>query len=117
LRTTLLRHEQVLFAQAQQSAACNAGHHVEARLSRWLLRARDLSGAETMDFTHEFLAEMLGVQRSSVSPVAIALQRAGLIRYSRGRIEILDVEGLRAMSCECYSTVKAHYDRLLNNHQ
>jgi CRP-like cAMP-binding protein len=117
LRTTLLRHEQVLFAQAQQSAACNAAHHVEARLSRWLLRARDLSGADTMDFTHEFLAEMLGVQRSSVSPVAIALQRAGLIHYSRGRIEIIDIEGLRAMSCECYDTVKAHYDRLLNNHQ
>jgi CRP-like cAMP-binding protein len=116
LRTTLLRHEQVLFAQAQQSAACNASHHVEARLARWLLRSRDLTGADTMDLTQEFLAEMLGVRRSSVSPVAQALQGEGLIHYSRGRIKILDVEGLGRKSCECYGTVKAHYDRLLNNH-
>jgi CRP-like cAMP-binding protein len=116
LRTTLLRHEQVLFAQAQQSAACNASHHVEARLSRWLLRARDLNGADTLDLTQEFLAEMLGVRRSSVSPVANALQRAGLIHYNRGHIQILDIEGLRSTSCECYGTVKAHSDRLLNTH-
>jgi CRP-like cAMP-binding protein len=115
LRTILLRHEQVLFAQAQQSAACNASHHVDARLSRWLLRARDLSGSDTMALTQEFLAEMLGVQRSSVSPVAGALQQAGLIRYTRGHIEILDVAGLQNASCECYGTVKAHYDRLLNH--
>jgi CRP-like cAMP-binding protein len=116
LRTTLLRHEQVLFAQAQQSAACNASHTVEARLARWLLRSRDLSGSDTLALTQEFLADMLGVRRSSVSPVAVTLQRAGLIRYSRGHIEILDLEGLRNASCECYGTVKAHYDRLLNHH-
>jgi CRP-like cAMP-binding protein len=116
LRTILLRHEQVLFAQAQQSAACNASHTVEARLARWLLRSRDLSGSDTLALTQEFLADMLGVQRSSVSPVAVTLQRAGLIRYSRGHIEILDLEGLRNASCECYGTVKAHYDRLLNHH-
>jgi CRP-like cAMP-binding protein len=115
LRTILLRHEQVIFAQAQQSAACNASHTVEARLSRWLLRSRDLSGSDTLPLTQEFLAEMLGVQRSSVSPVAHTLQQAGLIRYSRGRIEIVDLPGLQAASCECYGTVKAHYDRLLNN--
>jgi CRP-like cAMP-binding protein len=116
LRTTLLRHEQVIFAQAQQSAACNASHTVEARLSRWLLRSRDLSGSDILLLTQEFLAEMLGVQRSSVSPVAHTLQEAGLIRYSRGRIEITNLKGLQDMSCECYGTVKAHYDRLLNNH-
>jgi hypothetical protein len=116
LRTTLLRHEQVLFAQAQQSAACNASHTVEARLARWLLRSRDLSGSDTLALTQEFLADMLGVRRSSVSPVAVTLQRAGLIRYSRGHIEILDLEGLQSASCECYETVKAHYDRLLNHH-
>jgi CRP-like cAMP-binding protein len=116
LRTTLLRHEQVLFAQAQQSAACNASHTVEARLARWLLRSRDLSGSDTLALTQEFLAQMLGVRRSSVSPVATTLQRAGLIRYSRGHIEILDLEGLRSASCECYGTVKAHSDRLLNHH-
>ena len=113
-RTTLVRHEQALFAQAQQSAACNASHIVGARLSRWLLRARDLSGSDMLPLTQEFLAQMLGVQRSSVSPVAHTLQQAGLIRYSRGRIEILNLEGLRDASCECYGTVKAHYDRLLN---
>jgi hypothetical protein len=116
LRTTLLRHEQVVFAQAQQSAAFNAAHMVEARLSRWLLRSRDLSGGDTLLLTQEFLAQMLGVQRSSVSPAALALQQAGLIRYSRGRIEILDVEGLQKASCECYGTVKAQYDRLLKSH-
>jgi CRP-like cAMP-binding protein len=116
LRTTLLRHEQVLFAQAQQSAACNASHTVEARLARWLLRARDLSGSDNLALTQEFLAQMLGVQRSSVSPVARTLQEAGCIRYSRGRIEITDLEGLQRASCECYGTVRAHYDRLLNRH-
>jgi CRP-like cAMP-binding protein len=74
-RTTLIRHEQVLFAQAQQSAACNASHTVEARLSRWLLRSRDLSGSDTLALTQEFLAQMLGVQRSSVSLVANTLQQ------------------------------------------
>jgi hypothetical protein len=116
LRTTLLRHEQVVFAQAQQSAACNASHTVEARLARWLLRARDLSGSDNLALTQEFLAQMLGVQRSSVSPVARTLQEAGCIRYSRGRIEITDLEGLQRASCECYGTVRAHYERLLNRH-
>jgi len=115
LRTVLLRHEQVLFAQAQQSAACNASHHVEARLSCWLLRARDLSASDTLELTQEFLWEMLGVRRSSVSPVANELQRTGLIRYRRGHIEILDLDGLQSASCESYGTVKAHYDRLLNH--
>jgi Mn-dependent DtxR family transcriptional regulator len=85
-------------------------------LSRWLLRARDLSGSDSLELTQEFLAEMLGVRRSSVSPVANDLQRTGLIRYNRGHIEIIDLKGLQSVSCECYRTVKAHYDRLLNNH-
>jgi hypothetical protein len=114
-RTTLIRHEQALFAQAQQSAACNASHTVEARLSRWLLRSRDLSGSDKLSLTQEFLGQMLGVQRSSVSLVANTLQHAGLISYSRGRIEIIDLAGLQEASCECYGTVKAHYDRLLNH--
>ncbi len=114
-RTTLIRHEQALFAQAQQSAACNASHTVEARLSRWLLRSRDLAGGNTLLLTQEFVAQMLGVRRTSVSLVANTLQSAGLIRYRRGRIEITDLEGLRAQSCECYGRVKAHYDRLLDN--
>jgi CRP-like cAMP-binding protein len=115
-RTTLLRHEQALLAQAQQSAACNAVHKVEARLARWLLRSRDLSGSDKLLLTQEFLAQMLGAQRSSVSPAANTLQQAGLIHYRRGRVEIIDLEGLRDAACECYGTVKAQYDRLLNNH-
>jgi CRP-like cAMP-binding protein len=113
LLSLLIRHEQTVYAQAQQSAACIASHHVEARLCRWMLRARDLSGSDTLPFTQEFLAEMLGVQRSSVSVVAHTLQRAGLIKYSRGRIQIVNLEGLQEASCECYATVKSHYHALL----
>ena len=92
-RAILVRHEQALLAQALQSAACIASHTLEARLSRWLLRARDLSG-DRLALTQEFLAQMLGAQRSSVSVVANTLQRAGLIRYVRGHIEILNLAGL-----------------------
>jgi CRP-like cAMP-binding protein len=112
-RTTLARHEQALLAQAQQSAACNAAHSVEARMSRWLLRARDIYDGETLPLTQEFLARMIGVQRNAVSLVAHALQQAGIIRYSRGHIHIMDIEGLRETSCECYHVVKAQCDRLL----
>ena len=112
-RTMLIRHEQALFAQAQQSAACNASHSVEARLSRWLLRARDLAGSNTLDLTQEFLAQMLGVRRTSVSLVANTLQSAGLIRYSRGRIEITNLEGLRADVLRVLRAVKTQYDRLI----
>src|SRR5207302_7231241 len=80
LRTTLIKHEQVLLAQSQQSAACNATHTIEARLSRWLLRCRDLIGGEDLSLTQEFIAQMLGVRRTSVSIVANTLQQAGLIR-------------------------------------
>jgi CRP-like cAMP-binding protein len=113
LRTLLVRHEQALFAQAQQSAACNASHSVEARLSRWLLRARDLCDSENLPLTQEFLAQMIGVQRNAVSMVAHAHQQAGIIRYSRGHIEIANLAGLRETSCGCYQAVKAQYDRLL----
>lgn len=112
-RTTLIRHEQVLFAQAQQSAACNASHGVEARMARWLLRTRDLTEGDTLPLTQEFLAQMLGVRRASVSTAAATLQDAGLIRYRRGNVEIMKLRGLRDASCECYRTVKGHYDRLL----
>lgn len=109
----LIRHEQTVYAQAQQSAACNATHHVAARMARWLLRARDLAGAETLPFTQEFLGEMLGVRRTSVSVVAHTLQRVGLIRYRRGNIQITDLEGLRETACECYETIRKHYSVLL----
>lgn len=114
LRGLLARHEQALFAQAQQSAVCNASHSVEARLSRWLLRARDLCDSETLLLTQELLAQLIGVQRNAVSIVAHALQRAGIIRYSRGHIYIKNAEGLRETSCECYDAVKSQHQRLLS---
>jgi CRP-like cAMP-binding protein len=113
-RTALMRHEQALFAQAQQSAACNASHPVEARLARWLLRMRDLTGSDQLPLTQDFLAQMIGVKRNSVSGVAHTLQRAGIISYNRGHITIVDPEGLRKLSCECYIAVGTQYDRLLN---
>lgn len=114
-RSLLMRHEQVLFAQSQQSAACNASHSVEARMCRWLLFMRDLAGNDDLMLTQEFLAQMLSVRRPSVSIVASPLQKAGLIKYSRGRMRLLDVKGLEKRACECYGTVKAHYQRLLSD--
>jgi CRP-like cAMP-binding protein len=112
-RTILVKHEQILLAQSQQSAACNASHTLEARLSRWLLRCRDLLASEEIALTQEFVAQMLGVRRTSVSEVANTLQQAGLIKYKRGNIRLLDLEGLRDSACECYGTVKALSDRLI----
>jgi CRP-like cAMP-binding protein len=112
-RNLLARHEQAILAQAQQSAACNASHSVEARVARWLLRARDLCDGTALPMTQELLARLIGVQRNAISIVAHALQRAGTISYSRGRIEITDSDALQATACECYATVKAKYEQLL----
>ena len=114
-RGALFRHEQLILVQAQQSAACHATHTVEARLARWLLRARDVMASDDLALTQEFLGQMLGVRRTSVSDVANTFQQAGLIRYSRGHIRILDLEGLSETACECYHTVKAQADRLLTS--
>ena len=113
LRATLLRHHEVVLAQAQQSVLCNVTHTVEQRVARWLMRAHDLTGRSTLDLTQEFLADVLGVRRASVSLVAQALQDAGAIAYRRGQIQILDARSLRAAACECYGAVKRHYDRLI----
>jgi CRP-like cAMP-binding protein len=112
-RTAIIRHEELILAQAQQSAACNAVHVVEARLARWLLRCRDLTDSDDLPLTQEFLAQMLGVRRTSVSLVAHTFQQAGFLRYSRGNIRILNVEGLRESACECYDTIRLHAERLL----
>ncbi|PPQ16514.1 Crp/Fnr family transcriptional regulator [Bradyrhizobium sp. AC87j1] len=112
-RQLMVRHEQALLAHAQQSLLCNTLHPVEARLARWLLRARDLSDSEILPLTQEALAQMLGVRRNAVSLVAHALQRAGIIHYSRGQIEILNLRALETTSCDCYSAVKAHHLRLV----
>jgi CRP-like cAMP-binding protein len=113
LLALLIRHEQTVYAQAQQSAACFATHQVEARLCRWLLRARDLSESDYLPFTQEYLGEMLGVRRTSVTAVAKTLQEAGLIKYARGKIQIVDAEGLQESACECYNSVKTLYEKLI----
>jgi CRP-like cAMP-binding protein len=111
-RDVLLLHDEALSVQVEQSAACNAVHDLEARMARRLLRMRDLSGDDTLYGTQELLAEMLGVQRNSVSIIAKAFQHAKLIRYRRGTIKIVNLEGLRARACECYRVVEMHYQRL-----
>jgi len=112
LRRLLICHGQALLAQAQQTAACNAAHTVEARLSRWLLRAHDLHDHGRLPLTQELLAQMIGVRRNAISIVAHALQEAGIIRYRRGQIEIVDIEALRARSCECHAAADARQEQL-----
>jgi CRP-like cAMP-binding protein len=108
LRTALYRFDQSLLAQAQQSVACNAKHGVEERFCRWLLRTRDIVHSDRLQLTQEFLAEMLGVRRTSVTLVAHHLKAINLINYRRGHIELLDLAGLHEATCECYRAVKLH---------
>ena len=114
LRSTLLRHGLAVYAQIQQTAGCNAAHSVESRLARCLLQTRDLSGSNKLVLTQESMAQMIGARRNSVSLVANTLQQAKYIRYSRGHIEIVDPDGLGKTACECYATVTAQYERLLD---
>ncbi len=113
LATLIDRHNDALFGHAIQSVACNALHAVEARFCRWLLSCRDRIDGDTVSLTQEFLADMLGVQRTTVTAVAGALQTKGLIRYRRGVVDILDRPGLEATACECYDAVRRTYERLL----
>ena len=113
LRLLIDRHAEALFAHAIQSVACNALHSVEARFCRWLLCCHDRIDTDRVSLTQEFLADMLGVQRTTVTVVARTLQAAGLIRYSRGVVDILDRAGLEAITCECYGAVRRNYERLL----
>ena len=113
-RSLMGAHEQALLAQAQQSAACNATHVIESRLSRWLLRAADLHGSDELPLTQEYIAQMLGVRRTSVTVVARTLQEAGMIRYRRGHINLIDVPALQETACECYQTIKLNYDALFH---
>ena len=115
LRSIIERHNDALFGHAIQSVACNALHSVEARFCRWLLSCRDRIDNDTINLTQEFLADMLGVQRTTVTAVAGALQAKGLISYRRGVVDILDRPGLEAMACECYGAVRRIYQTLLPN--
>lgn len=113
LANLLTRYADCLVAQLLQAVACNALHTIEQRAARWLLATQDRVGDDEVLLTQEFLAEMLGVQRTYVTRVAKALQAAGVIRYQRGRITILDRARLEQASCECHAAVQAHFDRVL----
>jgi CRP-like cAMP-binding protein len=112
-RDLLMRNEELVLAQAQQSGACNAVHQVEARLARWLLRCRDLAQRDDLELTQEFLAEMLAVRRTSVNEAAMALQDEGLISYRRGTIRLLNIEGLEETACECLQRIRTVSDALI----
>ena len=112
-RAALVRHGLAVYAQIQQTAGCNASHPVESRLARCLLQTHDLSCGCKFVLTQESMAQMIGARRNSVSLVASTLQQANFIHYSRGHIEITNLEGLTRTACECYGSVKAQYERLL----
>jgi CRP-like cAMP-binding protein len=107
------RYSDLLAAQLMQSVACNALHSVEQRCSRWLLATHDRAGAGIRHLTQEALAEMLGVQRTSVTAVARRLSQKGIIKYARGKIEVLNRAALEADSCECYQAVERHFKAVL----
>ena len=109
----LLRYTQALITQMTQTAVCNRHHSVEQQLCRWLLLSIDRLPSHTLKMTQELIANMLGVRREGVTEAAGNLQRAGLIRYNRGRIDVLDRPGLEKAVCECYAVVKAEFGRLL----
>jgi len=111
LRGLLVKYEQFFLAQVQQTAACNALHTIQARTCKWLLRMHDLVG-DDIPLTQEFLAQMMGVRRTSVTGVASELAKAGMIAYSRGRVRIVDVDLIRQWACECDGDVRSHYRRL-----
>jgi len=109
----LLRYTQAMITQMAQTAACNRHHSVDKQLCRWLLLSLDRLPGNEIIMTQELIANMLGVRREGVTEAALKLQEAGLIRYVRGHITVLDRQGLEKRTCECYATVKKEYDRLL----
>jgi CRP-like cAMP-binding protein len=110
----LLRYTQALITQMAQTAVCNRHHSLDQQLSRWLLLSLDRLSGHELIMTQELIANMLGVRREGVTEGALKLQKAGLIRYTRGRITVLDRAGLERRSCECYAVVKKEYDRLFS---
>jgi CRP-like cAMP-binding protein len=109
----LLRYTQALITQMAQTAVCNRHHSLDQQLCRWLLLSLDRLQGNELVMTQELIANMLGVRREGVTEGALKLQQAGLIRYARGHISVLDRDGLQKRSCECYAVVKKEYDRLL----
>jgi CRP-like cAMP-binding protein len=115
LRDLIVRYNEVLLAQVQMTAACNAVHSLEARLARWILQTDDRVDEAALPLTHELLAQMLGVRRSSVSEIAGKLQSASTITYSRGKVFIQDRPGLERIACECYQTIADRSASILRN--
>jgi CRP-like cAMP-binding protein len=109
----LLRYTQALITQMAQTAVCNRHHSLDQQLCRWLLLSLDRLQGHELVMTQELIANMLGVRREGVTEAALKLQSAGMIRYARGRITVLDRQALEARTCECYAGVKKEYDRLL----
>jgi CRP-like cAMP-binding protein len=114
LQSLLLLYTQALITQVSQIAACNRLHTLEERLARWLLTIQDRLQSEELPLTQEFISQMLGTRRSGVTVAAGTLQQAGMIRYTRGKITILNRQALEATTCECYKLIKSEYERLLN---
>jgi CRP-like cAMP-binding protein len=107
-RTLLMSYDQFFLGQVQQSVACNALHHVEPRMCRWLLRMYGLVGSD-LPLTQDFLAQMMGVRRTSVSGIAADLQRQGLISHTRGRVHIIDIKAVHDHACECDDDIREHH--------
>jgi CRP-like cAMP-binding protein len=112
LRSVLLSYVEALFAQISQGVACHAAHPIQARCARWFLETHDRAGSDQFVLTQEFLSDMLGVRRPSVTVAARTLQNAGMIRYRRGEITVLDRQALEEASCECYGAIKKEFKRL-----
>jgi CRP-like cAMP-binding protein len=117
LRALLLAYTQALFAQISQAVACNSVHEIQQRTAKWLLETHDRVPGDSFTLTQEFLAAMLGVTRPSVTVAARTLQQAGLIRYSRGQITVLDRDGLEEAACECHRATRNAYERLVTSNR
>jgi CRP-like cAMP-binding protein len=113
LRRVIHRFIQAFFTEAAQTAVCNCHHHAERRLARWLLTCQDRSGRAEFPLTHEFISQMLGMRRATVTGELGKLQTAGLIRATPGRVVLLDRAGLERLACECYRIISGEYHRLL----
>ena len=114
VRNLFVSFSETLLSQVQQTVACNAMHTTEERMCRWLLMMHDRAEGETLTYTHEFLAHILGANRKSVTLAAQSMQQAGLISYRRGTIQVLNRRGLEKASCECYAIVKERFNAFLN---
>jgi CRP-like cAMP-binding protein len=113
VRNLFVSYSETLLSQVQQTVACNSMHATEQRMCRWLLMMHDRAEGESLPYTHEFLAEVLGANRKSVTLAAQSMHAAGLISYHRGTIQVLDRAGLERTSCECYAIVKQRFDAFL----